>query len=378
MIRFENVTKRFRGTSKPALSNVDFEVLRGEFVFLVGASGSGKSSCLRLILREETPSEGRVVVLGRDLRTLSNRKVPYFRRHVGAVFQDFRLLPTKTVFQNVAFTLQVIGSSRAFIQQAVPEVLALVGLAGKEKRFPHELSGGEQQRVAIARALANRPQILLADEPTGNLDPATSVDIMQLLARINAGGTTVVMATHEAGFVDQMQRRVIELRHGEMVRDERHGGYGDTSAIPSLAPEPERGAAAVAALTAVLELHREIVETGSVEPESVDAAVEAAASAAPPEVVDSVIQEQMSSATDAAPADAGPAPAEAPPAAPSPELPQEPAGEKPTQTEAAPAPSQTSPIPVVDALELDVAELGLADRLGLGETDPDDEVGPTS
>ena len=150
-------------------------------------------------------------MLGRDLRTLSNRKVPYFRRHIGAVFQDFRLLPNKTVFQNVAFTLQVIGSSRGFIQQAVPEVLALVGLDGKEKRFPHELSGGEQQRVAIARALVNRPQVLLADEPTGNLDPATSVDIMQLLARINAGGTTVVMATHEAGFVDQMQRRVIEL-----------------------------------------------------------------------------------------------------------------------------------------------------------------------
>ncbi len=186
MIRFENVTKRYRGTSRPALSEVDFEVLRGEFVFLVGASGSGKSSCLRLILREETPSDGRVVVLGRDMRSLSNRKVPYFRRHIGAVFQDFRLLPNKTVFQNVAFTLQVIGSSRGFIRQAVPEVLALVGLDGKEKRFPHELSGGEQQRVAIARALVNRPQVLLADEPTGNLDPGTSVDIMQLLARINA------------------------------------------------------------------------------------------------------------------------------------------------------------------------------------------------
>lgn len=371
MIRFENVTKRFRGTSKPALSNVDFEVLRGEFVFLVGASGSGKSSCLRLILREETPSEGRVVVLGRDLRTLSNRKVPYFRRHVGAVFQDFRLLPTKTVFQNVAFTLQVIGSSRAFIQQAVPEVLALVGLAGKEKRFPHELSGGEQQRVAIARALANRPQILLADEPTGNLDPATSVDIMQLLARINAGGTTVVMATHEAGFVDQMQRRVIELRHGEMVRDERHGGYGDTSAIPSLAPEPERGAAAVAALTAVLELHREIVETGSVEAGQGDIA---AATAAEPETPKSAPQAPSTDAAAAPPAapQAPPAPAQADP---------QPADavETEPQSESAPAPThQTSPIPVVDALELDVAELGLADRLGLGETDPDDEVGPTS
>ena len=376
MIRFENVTKRFRGTSKPALSNVDFEVLRGEFVFLVGASGSGKSSCLRLILREETPSEGRVVVLGRDLRTLSNRKIPYFRRHVGAVFQDFRLLPTKTVFQNVAFTLQVIGSSRAFIQQAVPEVLALVGLAGKEKRFPHELSGGEQQRVAIARALANRPQILLADEPTGNLDPATSVDIMQLLARINAGGTTVVMATHEAGFVDQMQRRVIELRHGEMVRDERHGGYGDTSAIPRLAPEPERGAAAVAALTAVLELHREIVETGSVEAGPDDIA---AATAAEPEAPQSAPQ---SSSTDAAPAPpAAPQPSPAPAQADQRAADQQPADavEPESQAESAPAAThQTSPIPVVDALELDVAELGLADRLGLGETDPDDEVGPTS
>ena len=284
MIRFENVTKRYKGTSKPALNNVDFEVLRGEFVFLVGASGSGKSSCLRMVLREETPSDGRVVVLGRDLRTLSNRKVPYFRRHIGAVFQDFRLLPNKTVFQNVAFTLQVIGSSRGFIQQTVPEVLALVGLDGKEKRFPHELSGGEQQRVAIARALVNRPQVLLADEPTGNLDPATSVDIMQLLARINAGGTTVVMATHEAGFVDQMQRRVIELAYGEMVRDERHGGYGDTSGLPSLAPEQERGAAAVAALTAVLEVQREAAAAADagLDPTLVDLDEEEAADASPP------------------------------------------------------------------------------------------------
>ncbi|MGV2903609.1 cell division ATP-binding protein FtsE, partial [Microbacterium sp. AGC62] len=152
MIRFENVTKRYRGTSKPALSGVDFEVQRGEFVFLVGASGSGKSSCLRLILREDVPTAGRVAVLGRDLRSLANRKVPYFRRHIGSVFQDFRLLPSKTVYQNVAFTLQVTGSSRGFIQQAVPEALALVGLDGKQKRMPHELSGGEQQRVAIARA----------------------------------------------------------------------------------------------------------------------------------------------------------------------------------------------------------------------------------
>ncbi len=266
MIRFENVTKRYRGAGRPALDDVDFEVRRGEFVFLVGPSGSGKSSCLQLILREEIASDGRVVVLGRDVRAIPSRKVPYFRRHIGAVFQDFRLLPTKTVFQNVAFSLQVIGSSRGFIQQAVPEALALVGLEGKHKRLPHELSGGEQQRVAIARAIVNRPQVLLADEPTGNLDPGTSVGIMQLLARINASGTTVLMATHEAGFVDQMQRRVIELRDGAIVRDERHGGYGDTSGIPRLAPETERGAASVAALAAVMQLQREIAETGQVEP----------------------------------------------------------------------------------------------------------------
>ncbi|GAA2587159.1 cell division ATP-binding protein FtsE [Microbacterium binotii] len=338
MIRFENVTKRYRGTSRPALQSVDFEVQRGEFVFLVGASGSGKSSCLRLILREDSPSEGRVVVLGRDLRSVPNRKVPYFRRQIGAVFQDFRLLPTKTVFQNVAFTLQVIGSSRGFIQQAVPEALALVGLDGKEKRLPHELSGGEQQRVAIARALVNRPQILLADEPTGNLDPATSVDIMQLLARINAGGTTVVMATHEAGFVDQMQRRVIELRGGEIVRDERHGGYGDTSAIPRLAPEVEKGAAAVAALTAVLDVHREIAETGQIAPLTLDAAVAATEQAA---------RTEPAHATAVAEAKAAEA------------LAARLAEEERAKRAGADLP----------------AELGLADRLGLGASD--DEVGPT-
>lgn len=359
MIRFENVTKRFRGTAKPALHGIDFEVTRGEFLFLVGPSGSGKSSCLRLILREETPSEGRVVVLGRDLRTLPSRRVPYLRRHIGAVFQDFRLLPTKTVFQNVAFTLQVIGSSRAFVQQAVPEVLSLVGLRGKEKRFPHELSGGEQQRVAIARALVNRPQVLLADEPTGNLDPATSVDIMQLLARINAGGTTVIMATHEAGFVDQMQRRVIELHNGEMVRDERHGGYGDTSGLPSLAPEPEKGAAAVAALTAVLELHREIVETGAVDGESIDAAVAAAAASA-----ERAVGDETPVAAELARAEQAEALAVA-----------EDAGSAVAAPDAVAAENDE---PDVAGLGLDVAELGLADRLGLGEMDPDDEVGPTS
>lgn len=373
MIRFENVTKRYKGTSRPALSNVDFEVLRGEFVFLVGASGSGKSSCLRMILREETPTDGRVVVLGRDLRTLSNRKVPYFRRHIGSVFQDFRLLPSKNVFQNVAFTLQVTGSSRGYIQQTVPEVLALVGLDGKEKRLPHELSGGEQQRVAIARALVNRPQVLLADEPTGNLDPATSVDIMQLLARINGGGTTVVMATHEAGFVDQMQRRVIELRNGEMVRDERHGGYGDTSSLPSLAPEQERGAAAVAALTAVLEVQREAAAAAEAGLDPTLVTQEQVADAAPPAPAAAGPSDSIVRADEAAPV-AEPAPtAEAAPDPGSPSRPE-------PEPRPAPAPVQkpvTQPIPVADIPEVDLDELGLADRLGLDKGD-DDEVGPTS
>jgi cell division transport system ATP-binding protein len=230
MILFDHVSKKYSGTARPALNDITLEVLRGEFVFLVGASGSGKSSCLRLILKEEKPTKGSIHVLGQDLGSISSRKVPYFRRNLGVVFQDFRLLPNKTVFQNVAFTLQVIGKSRGFIQEAVPDVLSMVGLTGKEQRLPHELSGGEQQRVAIARAVVNKPQVLLADEPTGNLDPATSAGIMAVLERINAGGTTVLMATHEAGIVDKMQRRVIELINGEIVRDERHGGY--TTAIP--------------------------------------------------------------------------------------------------------------------------------------------------
>ncbi|GAA1442895.1 cell division ATP-binding protein FtsE [Leifsonia poae] len=233
MIRFEHVSKQYAGTQRPALNAINLEVLRGEFVFLVGASGSGKSSCLRLILKEEKPTKGKIHVLGQDLGTISSRKVPYFRRNIGVVFQDFRLLPNKTVFQNVAFTLQVIGKSRGFIQEAVPDVLKMVGLDGKAQRLPHELSGGEQQRVAIARAVVNKPQVLLADEPTGNLDPATSAGIMAVLERINAGGTTVLMATHEAAIVDQMKRRVIELVNGQIVRDERHGGYGFTAAIPT-------------------------------------------------------------------------------------------------------------------------------------------------
>ncbi|MEJ6489431.1 cell division ATP-binding protein FtsE [Leucobacter sp. USCH14] len=232
MILFENVTKKYRGTAKPALDGIDLRVDRGEFVFIVGASGSGKSSCLRLILREDQPSAGKIHVLGQDLSKISSRKVPYFRRNLGTVFQDFRLLTNKTVYDNVAFTLQVIGKSRGFIQEAVPDTLEMVGLANKAKRFPHELSGGEQQRVAIARAIVNKPAILMADEPTGNLDPATSLGIMQLLRAINAAGTTVVMATHEATFVDIMQQRVVELSQGVVVRDEVGGGYGETASIP--------------------------------------------------------------------------------------------------------------------------------------------------
>ena len=231
MIRFDEVTKVYSGNPRPALNSVTLEILKGEFVFLVGASVSGKSSFLRLVLKEEKPSTGQIHVLGQKLSTLSSRKVPYFRRNLGVVFQDFRLLPQKSVFDNVAFSLQVIGKSKGFIQEAVPDVLKMVGLVGKQQRLPHELSGGEQQRVAIARAIVNKPSILLADEPTGNLDPSTSAGIMTLLERINAGGTTVIMATHDAGIVDQMQRRVIELSGGNILRDERHGGY-QTQAVP--------------------------------------------------------------------------------------------------------------------------------------------------
>lgn len=226
VIRLQNVTKVYARGARPALDAVDLEIERGEFVFLVGASGSGKSTLLRLMLREERPTAGKVFVAGKDLSTLSTWKVPYLRRQIGTVFQDFRLLPTKTVFENVAFALQVIGKPKHHILTTVPETLELVGLGGKEKRRPHELSGGEQQRVAIARAFVNRPSILLADEPTGNLDPTTSIGIMRLLDRINRTGTTVVMATHDDEIVDQMRKRVVELDTGQVVRDQSRGVYG--------------------------------------------------------------------------------------------------------------------------------------------------------
>jgi cell division transport system ATP-binding protein len=225
MIRFENVTKTYRRSSQPALHGISLEVERGEFVFVVGQSGSGKSTLLRLILCEEAASSGNVLVAGRELATLPRRKVPALRREIGTVFQDFRLLPNKDVFQNVAFALQVLGKSRHAIRAVVPETLEMVGLAGKERRLPHQLSGGEQQRVAIARAFVNKPPILLADEPTGNLDPTTSLDIVRLLDRINRTGTTIVMATHDNGIVDQLRKRVVELDEGELVRDQARGVY---------------------------------------------------------------------------------------------------------------------------------------------------------
>ena len=230
MIRLERVTKSYRGASASALADVELQIDRGEFVFLVGSSGSGKSTLLRLILREEKPDSGELFVLGESLRTLPQRRVSSYRRKLGVVFQDFRLLPNKTVYQNIAFALQVIGKSRAFIETSVPDVLRLVGLEDKSSSFPAALSGGEQQRVAIARALVNRPELLLADEPTGNLDPDNSKEIMGLLSRINLSGTTIVMATHDRGIVDQMQRRVVEIKEGRIVRDAETASYRE---IPS-------------------------------------------------------------------------------------------------------------------------------------------------
>ena len=199
---------------------------REEFVFLVGKSGSGKSTFLQLVMREMKATSGKVWVLGKDVSKLSTWAVPKLRRQIGTVFQDFRLLPSKTVYENVALAMQVIGKPRHAIETAVPDALELVGLSGKESRLPHELSGGEEQRVAIARAMVNRPELLLADEPTGNLDPETSLGIMRLLDRINRTGTTVVMATHDADIVNQMRKRVIELEAGDVIRDQNRGVYG--------------------------------------------------------------------------------------------------------------------------------------------------------
>lgn len=224
MIRLENVSKEYNKDS-PALIGANAEIEKGEFVFLIGASGSGKSTMIRLLNREEKPTEGKVYVAGKDIVSLSSWKVPFLRRNIGCIFQDYRLLPKRTVSENVAFALEVIGRPKQVIDQQVPAILDLVGLSEKSHRMPDELSGGEQQRVSIARAFVNRPLILLADEPTGNLDPDTAVGIMRLLDRINRTGTTVVMATHDRGIVDTMRRRVIELSDGRIVRDQSGGQY---------------------------------------------------------------------------------------------------------------------------------------------------------
>jgi cell division transport system ATP-binding protein len=224
MITFENVSKIYKGGVE-ALHNASATIEKGEFVFLVGPSGSGKSTMLSLINREVTADRGRIFVAGKDIARLSSWRVPYLRRNIGCVFQDYKLLANKTVYENVAFALEVIGRPRHVVKTQVPAILELVGLETKAGNFPHQLSGGEQQRVSVARAFVNRPLILLADEPTGNLDPATSVGIMRLLDRINRTGTTVVMATHDRSIVDTMQRRVIELDEGMLVRDQLRGVY---------------------------------------------------------------------------------------------------------------------------------------------------------
>ena len=225
MITFDNVTKLYQKGSRPALDSVSLDVDRGEFVFLVGPSGSGKSTMLSLICAQERPTSGHVQVLGNDVSRISARRIPRLRRKIGTVFQDFRLLEDRNVHDNVALALQVVGASRSTVRAEVPRVLETVGLDGKEQRQMHELSGGERQRVAIARAMVNQPEILLADEPTGNLDRSTGLSIMRLLHRINQDGTTVVMATHDQEIVNQMRKRVVELYEGVLVRDQERGLY---------------------------------------------------------------------------------------------------------------------------------------------------------
>ena len=224
MIEFRNVNKKYN-TGTKALKNVNFRIDKGEFCFLVGTSGSGKSTLIKLILKEEEPTSGTIIINGKDTTFLKQNRVPYLRRSMGVVFQDFRLLPDKTVYDNVAYAMYIVRATPKHIRRQVPMVLSLVGLSGKAKMYPNELSGGEQHRVALARALVNNPSMLIADEPTGNLDPETAWDIMNLLNDINMRGTTVVVATHAKDIVDQMKKRVIQIDKGEIIRDDKKGGY---------------------------------------------------------------------------------------------------------------------------------------------------------
>lgn len=225
MIHMKNVTKVYENGAV-ALNNINVDIRKGEFVFLVGSSGAGKSTFIKMLFREVLPSSGILTVNGRDVIRMDNKEVPYLRRSLGVIFQDYRLLPEKTVYENISFAMQVIEAPRRLMQRSVNSVLDIVGLRDKYKCFPHQLSGGEQQRVAIARAIVNNPAIVIADEPTGNLDPETSWGIMDIFQRINAAGTTIVMATHDKTIVDAMQRRVIAIEDGQIVRDEAQGGYG--------------------------------------------------------------------------------------------------------------------------------------------------------
>jgi cell division transport system ATP-binding protein len=225
MIQMREVSKTY-DTGVVALNHVNVDIKKGEFVFVVGPSGAGKSTFIKMLFREELPTEGKLLVNGHDVVHMERSEVPYLRRELGVIFQDYRLLPDKTVFENVAFALQVIEAPRRTMQRSVNSVLDVVGLRDKYRSFPSQLSGGEQQRVAIARAIVNNPSIVIADEPTGNLDPETSWDIMDIFRRINKAGTTIVMATHDRNIVDTMKKRVIAIEHGEIVRDEARGGYG--------------------------------------------------------------------------------------------------------------------------------------------------------
>ena len=224
MIRFENVSKEYKNGVK-ALSNIDLSIKKGEFVFIVGPSGAGKSTLVKLILKEENPTEGKICLNGMDITKVKNRKVPYIRRNVGVVFQDFRLLPNKTVYENVAFAMEIVGAHPKEIRRNVPMVLSMVDLSRKAHCYPDELSGGEHQRVSISRAIVNNPPILIADEPTGNLDPETAWEIMKVMRDINRRGTTVLMATHAKDIVDIMKKRVIAIESGRIVRDEEKGVY---------------------------------------------------------------------------------------------------------------------------------------------------------